>query len=271
MMMSAADGGELIGSRATAGFSLAFKADALSVGAASDLLDGPTGRLNASEAGVTRVRTALEGFAGLHSRRRPAVADAERRGESAPGRRRGGDERRHGRRRRPGLHRHGHGAVARRAGADAARAPGRRVHRPRDVAVARLGPDAAEPAGADGEGRRVVGRFGAGRGRGAVGATRWPTAWARTRCTGPAVSSGGGLRAAGGCPVPGTPSVGLARSLYGREYQVGYALGVLAQGRVHFELGVDAQRRESPEHGEASNGLMGRPASKYLGRRTPRR
>ena len=55
-----------------------------------------------------------------------------------------------------------------------------------------------------------------------------------------------------------TPHVGLATSQYGREYQVGYALGVLAQGRVHFEMGVDAQRRESPEHGEASNGLMGR-------------
>ena len=56
--------GELIGSRATGGFSLAFKADALWVGAASDLLDGTAGRLNASEAGVTRVRTALEGSRG---------------------------------------------------------------------------------------------------------------------------------------------------------------------------------------------------------------
>ena len=35
----------------TGGFFLAFRADALWVGAASDLLDGPTGRLNASEAG----------------------------------------------------------------------------------------------------------------------------------------------------------------------------------------------------------------------------
>ncbi len=47
---------ELVGSRATGGFALAFKADALWVGAASELLEGPTGRLNASEAGVTRVR-----------------------------------------------------------------------------------------------------------------------------------------------------------------------------------------------------------------------
>ena len=66
MMMSAmGTRGELVGSRATGGFALAFKADALYVTAASDLLDGPTGRLNASEAGVTRVRTALEGSRGF--------------------------------------------------------------------------------------------------------------------------------------------------------------------------------------------------------------
>ena len=66
MMMSAAGTrGEPIGSRATGGFSLAFKADALWVGAASDLLDGPSGRLNASEAAGTRVRTALEGSRGF--------------------------------------------------------------------------------------------------------------------------------------------------------------------------------------------------------------
>ena len=68
MMMSAAGTrGGLIGSRATGGLSLAFKADALWVGAASDLLDGPTGRLNASEAGVTQVRAALQGLRGLSS------------------------------------------------------------------------------------------------------------------------------------------------------------------------------------------------------------
>ena len=57
----------MIGSRATGGFALAFKADAQWVGAGSELLDGPTGRLNASEAGVTRVRTALEGSRGSRS------------------------------------------------------------------------------------------------------------------------------------------------------------------------------------------------------------
>ena len=76
--------------------------------------------------------------------------------------------------------------------------------------------------------------------------------------------SGGQLNAEVGYGLPvgarfvGMPHVGLATSQYGREYQVGYTLGVLAERRVHFELGVDAQRRESPEHREASNGLMGR-------------
>ena len=57
--------GELVGSRATGGFALAFKANALLVTAGSELLDGTTGRLNASRAGVTRVRTALAGSRGF--------------------------------------------------------------------------------------------------------------------------------------------------------------------------------------------------------------
>ena len=57
--------GELVGSRATGGFALAFKADALWVGAGSEQTDGDAARLNASEAGVTRVRTALEGSRGF--------------------------------------------------------------------------------------------------------------------------------------------------------------------------------------------------------------
>ena len=56
--------GELFGP-GSGGFGLAFKADALWVGASTELLDGPTGRLNASEVDVTRVRTALEGSRGF--------------------------------------------------------------------------------------------------------------------------------------------------------------------------------------------------------------
>ena len=55
-----------------------------------------------------------------------------------------------------------------------------------------------------------------------------------------------------------TPRVGLTTSEYGRDYRVGYGLGVLDRGDVNLELGVDAQRREMPMYGEASNGFMGR-------------
>ena len=61
MMMSAAGTrGELVGCRATGGFALASNANALRVGAASDLLEGATGR-TPPRRWVTRVRTALEG------------------------------------------------------------------------------------------------------------------------------------------------------------------------------------------------------------------
>ncbi len=61
-----------------------------------------------------------------------------------------------------------------------------------------------------------------------------------------------------GARFVGTPRLGLTTSQYGRDYRVGYGLRVLEQGRVNFELGVDAQRRESPTAGGASNGFLGR-------------
>ena len=123
----------------TGAFPLAFKADALWVGAASDLLDGAAGRLNASEARVTRVRTALEGSRGFTLGGRLSLTPSVEVGL----RRDGGDtETGAGMDVGGGLafKRQGHGAVARRAGADAGGAPGRRVHRPRDVAVAGVEP-----------------------------------------------------------------------------------------------------------------------------------
>ena len=61
-----------------------------------------------------------------------------------------------------------------------------------------------------------------------------------------------------GARLVGTPRVGLTSSQYGRDYRVGYGLGVLDRGGVNFDLGVDAQRREIRMQGEASNGVMGR-------------
>ena len=61
-----------------------------------------------------------------------------------------------------------------------------------------------------------------------------------------------------GARFVGTPRVGLTTSQYGRDYRVGYGLGVLDRSDVNFELGVDAQRRKSPMEGGTSNGVMGR-------------
>ena len=72
-MTAAGTRGELIGSRATGGFALAFKADALWVGAATER-GGPAERLaGRGDAGPD----GAGGLAGLH-RGRPGVADAER-------------------------------------------------------------------------------------------------------------------------------------------------------------------------------------------------
>ena len=56
----------------------------------------------------------------------------------------------------------------------------------------------------------------------------------------------------------GTPRFGVGATEYGRDYRLGYGLGVLNRGGLTFELGVDAQRRESPVLGGTSNGVLGR-------------
>ena len=56
----------------------------------------------------------------------------------------------------------------------------------------------------------------------------------------------------------GTPRVGFSTSEHGRDYRAGYGLGLLNQGSLSLELGIDAQRRESPLQGAASNGVLGR-------------
>ena len=56
----------------------------------------------------------------------------------------------------------------------------------------------------------------------------------------------------------GMPRVGFSTSEYGRDYRVGYGLGVLDRESLDFELGVDGQRRESSMQGLTDNGFLGR-------------
>ena len=250
--------GELIGSRATGGFALAFKADALWVGAGSDLVDGAAGRLNASEAGVTRVRTALEGSRGFTLGGRLSLTPSVE----------------------VGLRRDG-GDAETGAGMDVGgglaftdtvtglsldvRVRTLVVHQAdgfteRGMSLS-LGwdPTPSSPLGLT---ARVAPSWG-GEARGGAEAL-WGNQMAYGMGSHQMYGSGDRVDAEVGYGLPvgarfvGTPRVGLSTSQYGRDYRVGYGLGVLEQGSVNFELGVDAQRRESPLHGEASNGFMGR-------------
>ena len=47
----------------------------------------------------------------------------------------------------------------------------------------------------------------------------------------------------------GTPRIGFGASQYGRDYRLGYGMTLLESGSMSFDLGVDAQRRESPTAG----------------------
>ena len=251
--------GELIGSRATGGFALAFKADALRVGAGSELADGAAGRLNASEAGVTRVRTALEGsraFApgGGRLSLKPSVEVGLRRdggdAETGAGMDVGG-----------GL-----------AFTDAVtglsldvRVRTLVVHQAEGFSERGMSlsfgwdPTPSSPLGLT---ARVAPSWG-GQAQGGAEAL-WRNQMAYGMGAHQMHGSGGQVNAEVGYGLPvgtrfvGTPLVGVSTSQYGRDYRVGYTVGVLDSEDMQFELGVDASRRESPMHGGADNSVLGR-------------
>ena len=61
----------------------------------------------------------------------------------------------------------------------------------------------------------------------------------------------------------GTPRVGFSTSEYGRDYRIGYGLGVLDRERLNLELGVDAHRRESPMLDGTDNGALARATMRW--------
>ena len=257
-MTAAGTRGELIGSRATGGFALAFKADALWVGAGTGEVDGAAGRLSASEAGVTRVRTALEGSRGFTVGGRVSLTPSVEIG-------------------------------LRQDGGDAETGAGM------DVGSGLVLTDALTGLSLDVRVRTLVVHQSAGfTERGMSFSFGWdPTpssplgltarlspSWGGSVMGGaealwhgqmaygpgshPVAGSGGRLDAEVGYGLPagsrfvGTPRVGLVSSEYGRDYRVGYGLGVLGTESLRFELGVDAHRRESPLEGGADTGALGR-------------
>ncbi len=255
-MVAAGTRGELVAGGAD-GFGLAFKADVLRVGTASEGVDGPGGRLAATAASVSRVRTALEGSRGLALRGRlslrPSVEVGLRHdaGDAETG---------------AGLDL-GVGLVVSDASTGLAvdlRVRTLLVHedagfRERGVALSvSYDPTPSTPLGFN---ARVAPSWG---GQAASGAE---ALWGRDTMAGMAhgaVAQGSRMDAEVGYGMPvgsrfvGTPRVGFGASDYGRDYRLGYGLGVLHGERLDLELGVDARRRESPVAGGTSNGVLAR-------------
>ena len=252
-MAAAGTRGELV----AGGFALAFKADALWIGTATDGVDGPAGRLQATDAAVTRFRTGLEGSRAYTLAGRLSLTPSVEVGL----RRDGGDA-------ETGAGMDvGAGIVVSDAGTGLAvnvRVRMLLVHQDEDfseraVAVSlSYNPTPSSPLGFM---ARVAPSWG---GQATSGAA---ALWGRETMAGMAhggVAQGNSLDAEVGYGLPvgsrfvGTPKFGLRTSEHGRDYRLGYSLGVLNRERLALELGVEAQRRENAMLGGTSNGVLGR-------------
>ena len=253
--------GELTDS-VVAGFGLAFKADALWVGTATDGVEGPGGNLAATSAVVTRYRTALEASRGY--RFQPGLSL------------------------QPSLE-----VGLRRDGGDAETGAGV------DIAGGLIVSDALTGLSADVRVRMLlVHQDQEFRDRGvslSFGYNPTPLTpfgfmakltpswggqatsgaqalWGQETMAGVAPggpATGGRLEAELGYGMPvggrfvGMPRFGIGTSDYGRDYRLGYGLGVLSRESLEFELGVDANRRESPAQGTAEHGILGRLTARW--------
>ena len=252
--------GELLGGggAAGAGFGLAFKADALWVGTSTEGVDGPGGRMAATAAAVSRLRTALEASRGFRFGSGLSVKPSVEVGV----RRDGGDAET--------------GAGLDMGGGVVVTAPS--VGLSADLKVRMLLAHEAEefrergvsvslsynptPATPFGLRARLAPSWG---GQATSGAE---ALWGRETLSGMArgglSAPGGRLDAELGYGMPlgrrlvGTPRLAVRSSGMGRDYRLGYGLGVLDGGPLRFELGIDAQRRETPLAGRTNHGVAAR-------------
>ena len=260
-MAAAGTRGELIAG-GPGGFALAFKADALWVRTAIDGVDGPAGRLKATDAAVTRFRTGLEGSRAYTLAERLSLKPSVE----------------------VGL-RYDAGDAETGAGMDVSaglivsdtstglavdvRVGTLLVHqaeafRERGVAVSlSYDPTPSTPLG-------FTAKVTPSRGGQATSGAE--ALWGRESMTGMAHGSfaeGNRLEGEVGYGMPlgsrfvGTPRVGFTASERGRDYRVGYGLGLLDRRNVQFELGVDAHRREGPMLDGADNRFLGRATLRW--------
>ena len=257
MAMGAAGTRGALVTNGTSGFELAFKADALWVGTSIDGVEGPGGNLTATAAAVTRFRTGLEAARGYALAGRLSL-----RPSVEVGLRHDGGDAETG----AGLD-VGGGLVM--SDASTGLAVDLRVRmlvmhqaegfRERGMALSlSYNPTPSTPLGFT---ARVAPSWG---GEATSGAEAM---WGRETMAGMAnggLASGNRLDGEVGYGLPvgshmvGTPRAGFSTSEYGRDYRIGYGLGVLDRERLNLDLGVDAHRRESPMLDGTDNGVLGR-------------
>ena len=221
------------------GFGLALKADALWVGTGITGVDGPEGRLAATEAAVSRFRTGLEASRGYSFQSGLSL--------------------------QPSLE-----VGLRRDGGDAETGAGV------DVGGGLILSDRLTGLSADIRVRMLLAHQDEGfRERGmSVSFSYNPTpstplgfmakvipSWAgRPRA---APGRCGARRRWRGCPRAAAHPAAVGTSEYGRDYRLGYGMTVAERGAMSFELGVDAHRRESPAQVGAGHGVGGRLMARW--------
>ena len=229
------------------GFGLAFKADTLWVGMRTKAATGPGGNLDSTTAAVSRLRTALEGSQSMTIASRMALTPSVEIGIRQDG---GDAETGRGMDLGAGL------VLADGVTGLAVDIRVRRllVHQAEGFAESGMSisvsynPRPSTPLGFT---ARVSPAWG---GESMSGAE---ALWGRESMGGMShdpLMNGGGQRldteVGYGLPIGsrfvGTPRAGIRTSEYGRDYRIGYGMQVLEQGKLNLQLGVDAERRESP-------------------------
>ena len=246
MAMAAGGGrGQILGGGK--GFGLAFKADTLWVGMRTKAVSGPRGNLDSTSATVSRLRTALEGSQSMTIAKRMALTPSVEIGIRQDG---GDAETGRGMDLGAGL------VLADGVTGLAVDIRVRRllVHQAEGFAESGMSisvsynPTPSTPLG-------FTARVSPAWGRDAMSGAE--ALWGRESMAGMShdpLMNGGGQRldteVGYGLPIGsrfvGTPRAGVHTSEYGRDYRIGYGMQVLEHRRLNLQLGVDAERRESP-------------------------
>ncbi len=253
--------GELADS-VVAGFGLAFKADALWVGTGIKGVDGPEGRLAATDAMATRFRTGLEASRGFSFQRGLSLQPS-----LEVGLRRDGGDAETG----AGVDIGGGLIVSDALTGLSADVRVRMLLAHQDEGFSERGMSIAfsfDPAPSTPLG--FLAKMTPSWGGQATGGTE--ALWGRDTMTGLA---NGGHAASGslaadlsydmavGGRLVGTPRIGFGTSGMGRDYRFGYGLGLIGATGPAFEFGADVQRRESINGNGVDHALVARFTARW--------